>query len=201
MPANSGAAWRQAARLPALMRGSAWGGVALVALALGGLVLNVCIGRIYGPSGLGVFTQVMSIFILAAQFGTFGIHLSVLQWSAVLQARPYRAGQVLHAALVGVILPAMLCAVLLAVVATPLGNLLHSTQVGMGILASSPGIVFFSLNKVFISYLNGRNRLRSVSLFQSLRFFMKTVAASKKSTPATIQSFFSNLNGVDTISL
>lgn len=169
--------WRKAGNLYSLIKGFSWGGGALVAIALGGILLNIIIGKTYGPAGIGVLTQVMSVFILTAQFGTFGIQLSVLQWVANLGSRSYEAGHVLLSALISVSFPGLLFSVALAFLAQPLENIFQSPDVSAGILASAPGVFFFAFNKVLINYLNACNRLKSVGIFQAVRFILFIILA------------------------
>ena len=167
-----GQSWRELGRLQSLIKGFSWGGGALSVIALGGILLNIFIGKAYGPAGIGVLTQVMSVFILTAQFGTFGIQFSLLQWVSTLDAKSCKAGQVLFSALLSVCIPGVLFSAVLAALARPLEQIFHSSDVSFGILASSPGIVFFAFNKVIINYLNAGNRLQSMGIFQALRFVL-----------------------------
>lgn len=137
--------------------------------AVVGLVINLLITRLRGAAGLGVFNQVYAIYVVAAQLAAFGVHDSAHKHSAQHAADPRVLAAVTSAALAVSFVSATGGALLLAVLAVPLGAAAASPMVARGLLVVVPGVFFFALNKCQLGILNGLSRMRAFALAQALR--------------------------------
>ncbi|SLN22794.1 oligosaccharide flippase family protein [Oceanibacterium hippocampi] len=154
-----------------------WNMGGFAALALSGVLVNLVIGRFYGPAVLGVFNQVLAFYILAAQFAVFGVHFSVLRRVSVLSAAAGTEARQEIAAEVGSALVAVAGVASFVVLAgflfTPaIGLIVGSDDVMTGWLFVLPGLWLYSVNKVLLNTVNGLHHMRAFAIFQSSRFLL-----------------------------
>ena len=150
-----------------------WNYVSLAFLGLSGIGINILIGINYEPSILGAFNQVMVTYLITGILGSFGINFSVLR--SLAQNKKNR-GKV-QSIIKGAFIPTFLLGILISLIYLNLTNfisiLFSSENVRIGMLAISPAIIFFSFNKVMLlGIINGMERMRSFSIYQSLRYSM-----------------------------
>jgi O-antigen/teichoic acid export membrane protein len=149
-----------------------WNLGSLLFLAVGGLFMNGLIVGLRGAEALGIFNQVFAFYIVLSQIGVGGVQFSVLQQISYAQDEPEVCADTTIAALllvVGLTIP--LCLLGLAL-AAPLGRLLNSPEVAVGLAYVMPGLIFFAANKVLINVLNGLRYMRAYAVFRALRFIL-----------------------------
>ncbi len=150
--------------------GVAWNVASLVVLGLSGIAVNVLIAKWGGADDLGVFNQAYAIYIFASQVAVGGIQFSVLHY---VSWRPDERDECARITASGLTMAGILATlVALAVLLSRdlAGSLLDSPGVATALLVVSPGLLFFSLNKVLLSVMNGLRQMRAYAVFQSLRF-------------------------------
>src|SRR5262249_12641623 len=115
--------------------------------------------------------------IIASQIAVGGIHHSALKHVAEHVGAPERLRRAVasSALMLGVLLGGA-SALVLAVLAMPIGALLASPEVGRGILWAAPGLCLFAVNKIALSLINGLSRFRALSILQSLRVLVLLAA-------------------------
>lgn len=140
-----------------------------VVLGVSGVATNIVLSRGYGSDLLGAFNQILSLYIVGAQFATGGSHLAVIrilplhsddalkQWSIVV------ASLVIAAVLSVVVVLAMLVGspLVLAVFSSPL------VVLGFGPLILA--LALCGINKVLLGALNATERHGAFALVQALR--------------------------------
>jgi O-antigen/teichoic acid export membrane protein len=139
-------------------------------LALSGLVINLVITWLRDAAALGVFNQSYAVYILISQIATFGLHYSVLRYSAVHDSDANERGQVL--------LNAAACALLggfatagLTIMCEPLfARAFDSPATAAAIRNAAVGLCLFPLNKVLLAHLNALRHMRAYSLLQAGRY-------------------------------
>ncbi len=139
-------------------------------MTVSGIGMHLLISWIYGASIYGVFNQVYAVYIVASQFAVVGIHLSVLKHSSEYREDSEITTSLLQA---GVLLASgfsIVTVLIITGIRNWIGDVYQSPEISTGILYLTPGLVFFSLNKVMLSYLNGLSRIKEYALFQSGRF-------------------------------
>ena len=137
-------------------------------IGLGGLGLIALIGGVWGSEGVGLFTELLAIWIIAAQFGVLGIQTSALRSTSIakthLQKREAAWTAVFTTCITG-----GSCALLVAILADPIANAFGDEGLTQALTLASPGILLFSLNKVLIFSLNGLRHMRLVAVANALR--------------------------------
>jgi O-antigen/teichoic acid export membrane protein len=152
------------------IQGITWNFASLAIMTVSGIGMHLLISWIYGASIYGVFNQVYAVYIVASQFAVVGIHLSVLKHSSEYREDSEITTSLLQA---GVLLASgfsIVTVLIITGIRNWIGDVYQSPEISTGILYLTPGLVFFSLNKVMLSYLNGLSRIKEYALFQSGRF-------------------------------
>lgn len=141
-------------------------------LAAIGVLLNLTIIIFYGVIALGIFNQIYSIYILASQLAVAGIHLSVLRHAPQYSSEPETLESILSAGILLSLTTSMLVAILLFVSRNLIGFILASEDVSKGFVFLLPALIFFSVNKVIMAYINAQQHMRAYAIFLSLRYIM-----------------------------
>lgn len=138
--------------------------------ALFGVLVNVAIVRGHDAAALGVFNLVYAIYILLSQLAVGGVHLAV----QAFVPREIAAGRRPDAQVTASFLLSTLTSVLVIAIAWTFrdlpGRWFDSAAVGEAFPLVLPGLLFFSWNKVLLSYHNGARRMKLFAVMQLLRF-------------------------------
>ncbi len=155
---------------PKFRRDVLWNMGSLGVLGLTGIVINAVVIAWRGSETLGVFNQVFAAYIILSQMSVGGVHASVLRHVALHQTDRRRCAQITTAGLLLVTVLSLLVSALALASRDALGRLLDSPDVATGLAYAVPGLVFFSLNKVLRSALNGLRAMRAVAVFEAGRY-------------------------------
>lgn len=148
-----------------------WSYAAFAVMAAGGLAINIVIGAVFGATGLGVFGQVMAIFVIAGHVSAAGLHNATFRSIALT---PEAAAGILTSGLAAA-LPFALGTALLALLCAPaMGRVLDSPATATAILWMAPGLLFFGLNKIGLAALNGISLMQRHAAGQMLRYLVIT---------------------------
>lgn len=147
-----------------------WNAGAFALSALFGVLMNLIIIRYYDAAALGAFNLVYAIFILLSQLAVGGVHLAVQSFVP----RELAAGRSADAQVSASLILATLSSVAVMGLAwwgreLP-GQWFDSRTVALAFPLVVPGLLFFSWNKVLLSFHNGARRMRLFAMFQLLRF-------------------------------
>lgn len=147
-----------------------WSAGAFALGALFGILVNVAIVRGYDAAALGVFNLVYAVYILLSQLAVGGVHLAV----QAFVPRELAAGRIADTHVSASMLLSTLTSVAVIIVAWLFrdlpGEWFNSLAVRDGFPLVLPGLLFFSWNKVLLSYHNGARRMKLFALMQLLRF-------------------------------
>lgn len=154
-----------------IRRDLSWNIVSLAFLAIAGLALNFVIGRYYDTAVLGIFNQVLALYVICSQLAVGGFCFSALAAMPAHTDRTERR-RILTAALLPTAALALSVGILVAVAATTIARWLDSPAVAIGLWCVAPGLFFFALNKIFLFSLNGAGHLRAFAVGQGGRFFL-----------------------------
>ncbi|MCO6499784.1 MAG: oligosaccharide flippase family protein [Vicingus serpentipes] len=136
------------------------------------ILINTIIIHYYGEDVLGVFNQSYAVYIIIAQIAAFGIHLSVQQYIPRFFKNKEKVDEVMTSSLVLVLITATIITLSCYPFTNLVASFFDSKDVNQGLYSCLWGIVFFSLNKVLLAYINGVRRMKSFALFTFLRFFL-----------------------------
>lgn len=143
-----------------------------IILGLSGILLNVIILNFRGDDVLGIFNQVFAVYIIVSQIAVGGVQFSVLKHISYEYANVELCSVISISAIILTLIISSVVAFTLYLFSEKIGLSLDSHYVAEGIKCISPGIIFYSLNKVLFMVLNGLRRMKAFSIFQSLRFIL-----------------------------
>ena len=150
-----------------------WNYCSLIFLAISGITINIVISIFYSPETLGVFNQVLAGYIVFSMLGSGGINYSVLRAIQSNIKDTNEVKSVISGSIIPTIFASSIITFVYCLIIEPTTVLLDSKSVGIGMKYIIPGIFFFSLNKVLIyGIINGFNRMKSFSIYQSLRYIL-----------------------------
>jgi len=140
------------------------------------ILINTIIIHTYGEGILGVFNQSYAVYIIVAQVAAFGIHLSVQQYIPRYFKQNEKINEVMTSSLILVLITSILVILASYPFTSFVSEFFSSEGVDKGLYYCLWGIIFFSLNKVILAYINGIRRMKSFALFTFLRFFFMFVS-------------------------
>lgn len=149
-----------------------WNYLSLAVLSLSGVLMNFIIAYFYPASVVGLFNLVISIYVIAAQFSTLGIHYSVLKHLSSHQREQRQFVLLLSSALLLVMIIAAILSLILFSAADFFGYFFHGKNVLIGVRWVAIALFFFSVNKVCLWALNGLRKMRWFAFFQAFRFVL-----------------------------
>lgn len=148
-----------------------WNAGAFGLAALLGILVNFLIYRSAGDEYLGVFNQCYAAYILLSQLAVGGVHLSVQRFVPAHAHERSELRNILSSALMLAVISSFAVILLSYTLADLPGKWLKSEKVTIAFPLVLPGLLFFSINKVLLAYLNGLREMKAFAVFQFLRFF------------------------------
>lgn len=165
----SGTAPQTAPPARSLRRDVAWNAGSFALVGVAGVLLNLLVARVYGAAALGAFNQVLAAYVLFSQFAAGGVHLSVLREVARSAAQPASRGVIVASAVALTVALSALSAAVFRLCAAPIGAMLDSDTVAIGIAWAAPALFLFGVNKTLLGVLNGMQWMRVYAVAQVLR--------------------------------
>lgn len=147
-----------------------WNYLSFFILAISGLIINFIIALSFSSEGLGIFNQTYAFFVIFSQFSVFGIHYSVLKLSAEVEEKSQSSSDVLLSGVLSVLLLSILFSSILYSLSGLISQILDSDAMSKTLKIVSPALIFFSLNKVLLSFVNGQERLKLFAIGNILRY-------------------------------
>lgn len=157
----------------ALIGGIIWNYGSLIILSVSGFLFNILIAHFYDASALGVFNRVYAWYCVLSQITVWGVHMSVIKLVPEHKHHASEQKKIVSSALILVLcfssVTVLVAEPVLPYIITDNNKLLLSMQLAI------PGLIFFSLNKVLLNYLNGLSEMKAYAVFQSLRYIAITL--------------------------
>jgi O-antigen/teichoic acid export membrane protein len=147
-----------------------WNVASLAVVGAGGILVNMLVAGFLGAEALGVFNLVFAIYLVASQVAVGGLQHAVLSFGARRAEGEGVAPGLMASALALVAVPALLVAGVLVAAAPAISRAMASPAVATGLVLAAPGLFFFAWNKTLLMALNAARCMRSVAVFQALRY-------------------------------
>lgn len=153
-------------------------------MAVMGLAINSIIIKFYNASVLGIYNEAYAWYLILSQTSVWGIHMAVVKYVPETDKEEQRS----------IILKTALClTVCLAGMTTAITCIIISFLEfawKLALYRAILGLLLFSINKVFLSYLNAVCRMTLYAIIQIVRYSLLMVIV-----------FFFALNGIDGVNL
>ena len=150
----------------------AWNMASMIFVAVAGLIYNTIFVVFYQPSVFGLYNQTLVYFLIFSQIAVFGIHFSVLKYSAEFSEDEEKRDELFTTAIISTLITSVLSMGLLYLLIRLYILLLGPSVVVSMLIYALPALVFFSLNKVILNFLNAIRAMRAFAVFQSLRYVL-----------------------------
>lgn len=149
-----------------------WTVFATIIVGVSALALQTLVGYSFTSSGLGVYSQVIAIYVILTSISGFGLEFSTLKHSAEYSSSVDELGTLYSMSqfmitLIGVLLVSI---VYLLIYIFP--SLFSSIEVATGLKYILPGVLFFSLNKNSNALVSGLRNLKLYSAVRGLRWIL-----------------------------
>lgn len=148
-----------------------WNYLSLIFMAIAGLLMNSLIIYFYDSSVLGMFNETYAWYMILSQITVWGIHMSVLKYVPE-QEDDIERGSILKSALFIAAIVSLFFIVLAEGLLFFLGNIPWKSSLQIAVA----GLVFFSLNKIFLNYLNALSEMTPYAFFQICRYMLLIVS-------------------------
>lgn len=149
-----------------------WSLYATVVLAISGLIINIIIVNKFGSVVLGNFNLTLALYIVFSQLSTGGIYYSTLHFSADPGIEHNEQKLMLFNGLLTVTFWGLAISVFVFSARYLIQGIFPRTDILPGIISFVPALIFFSLNKVMLSFINGTNNIKIYSIIQSVRYLL-----------------------------
>jgi O-antigen/teichoic acid export membrane protein len=147
-----------------------WNIVSFALCGIIGVVFNILIIRHYDAATLGYFNQIYALFIFLCQIAVWGMHLSVQKYVPQFVRNRRQTSMILTSGFIVTFLLSSAVTAAAIVLRRAPGAIFRSEMVAQGFVYAAPGLLFFSLNKILLSYLNGIRNMAAFAVFNFLRF-------------------------------
>lgn len=142
-----------------------WNYISLVIMAASGLSMNAVIALFYGSAVLGAFGETYAWYMILSQLSVWGIHMSIVKHVPETN-NPEEKGALLKSGIAITIVTSLLVTIASEFVVCFLSDVAWKRSMQVAFL----GLVFFSVNKVFLNYLNAIYKMVAYSIFTSIRY-------------------------------
>ena len=153
-------------------RGVFWNLISFGLLGISGIILNILIGRFYGPDALGIFNQVFALYIFLSQFAVFGLHFSVLKYVSEHHKDRQKCNTIITASLIIAFITATIFVALSYLCSGVIGFIFNSQGLARGWLWAIPGLWCFAINKVLMAVVNAFMHMKAFAFAQASRYIL-----------------------------
>lgn len=147
-----------------------WLTLAQIVLIVSGLSVNLIIGSEFGEATLGVFNQVLSLYVICTVLFSLGINASLVQKIAYSETESFKL--IFSSGLFITLVSSVVLASAIYVIIEKWPGLLSSNEVKQGFSYTLVGIPFFALNKNFQAFYSGRKNQKYFSIIRGLRWII-----------------------------
>ncbi|MCI5058599.1 MAG: oligosaccharide flippase family protein [Flavobacteriales bacterium] len=147
-----------------------WNMASFGLMGLIGLSFNVIILKFYDEEVLGVFNLTYAIYIVLSQLAVGGFHLAVQYYVPYYRGQAEQQTRVLNSSILLSSISSFIIIALVYFFQDVSSLIFKSENLPKAIIWTFWGLIFFSLNKVIISFYNGKRFMKLFAVLQALRF-------------------------------
>jgi O-antigen/teichoic acid export membrane protein len=147
-----------------------WTVGATIIVGVSALILQTLVGNYFNTDGLGIYSQVIAIYVILTAIANFGVEVSTLKHTSEFSDSFFELCEIHSASQVLIFIVSSIIFVLLFVVVSFYPFIFSSIEVAVGIKYILPGMFFFSLNKNSNAFLLGLRNLKLYSICRGVRW-------------------------------
>lgn len=142
-----------------------WSLISLATSSLAHLLLRVVLGKELGPSGLGLYTLVFTIYLFGMQFGSFGINAALTNYIAKYYDDLPRLKELVSSGILGSILSGSIMGLFLYLFSSVISiQLFHSSEMTNLLRITALCFPFIAMQKAVIGTLNGLENMKGYAV-------------------------------------
>jgi stage V sporulation protein B len=140
------------------------------------LLLRIIIGKKLGPSGLGVYTLIFTIYLFSMQFGAFGTGTALTKYIAEYSENEKKIKEYIFAGLIISIVSGLLVSIILYTMSGKIALIcFHNYEMTNLLKVLSFCIPFISIQKLVIGILNGFQKMDSFAFINMSQYFLMLI--------------------------
>lgn len=142
-----------------------WSFISLAAASLSHLLLRVLLGRELGPSGLGTYTLVFTIYLFGMQFSGFGIGSALTKYVAEFRDEINKVNEYISSGLASSLISGFIMAIILYLVSDFISiNIFGIQEMRELLRIISFCLPFIAIEKMVLGTLNGLHKMKNYAI-------------------------------------
>lgn len=143
------------------MKDIQWSFISLVTASFSHLILRIVLSRDLGPSGLGLYTLVFTIYMFGMQFAAFGIGAAMTKYIAQYYDEKAKIRDFITAGIIGSLISGFLMGLLLYLLSNIIAiHFFHNSDMTYLLKITAFCFPFIAMQKVVIGTLNGMRKMK-----------------------------------------
>lgn len=149
-------------KLSKTMRDVQWSFISLATSSLSHLLLRIVLGRELGPSGLGVYTLVFTIYILGMQFAAFGIGAALTKYVAEFSDDLAKTKEYISSGVIGSFVTGSVMGIILYLLSDIISlSIFNIPEMAYLLKIIALCFPFIAINKAVLGALNGFRSMKA----------------------------------------
>ena len=149
-------------KLSKTMRDMQWSFISIATSSLSHLLLRIVLGRELGPSGLGVYTLVFTIYMFGMQFAAFGIGAALTKYVAEFSDNLAKTKEYISSGLIGSFVTGSIMGVFLYLLSEIISiNIFRIPEMASLLNITALCFPFIAINKAVLGALNGFRKMKT----------------------------------------
>ncbi|MFW9873828.1 MAG: flippase [Candidatus Thorarchaeota archaeon] len=157
-----------------------WSFIALAVSSFVHLLLRIVLGRELGPSGLGLYTLVFTIYLFGMQFAAFGIGVALTKYIAEYNDDLQKIKEFVSSGIAGSLVSGFILGILLYSFSLIISvNFFHNPEMTTLLKITAFCFPFIAMQKVVLGTLNGLRRMKYfafINIVQNLSVMGMSIA-------------------------
>jgi stage V sporulation protein B len=138
-----------------------WSFLSLTTSSFAHLLLRLVLSKELGPSGLGLYTLVFTIYMFGMQFAAFGIGSALTRYIAKYHDKPLKIKEFVTSGILGSLISGSVMGILLYLFSSIISNqLFHNPQMASLLRLTAFCFPFIAMQKAVIGTLNGLKEMK-----------------------------------------
>ena len=166
-------------KLSKTMKDVQWSFISLATASLSHLLLRIVLGKELGPSGLGLYTLVFTIYMFGMQFAAFGIGAALTKYVAQYGDDQRKIKEFVSSGIVGSLISGSVMGILLYLFSSTISiNFFHNPEMTELLKLTALCFPFIAIQKSVIGTLNGLRKMKLyavVNIVQNISVMLVSV--------------------------
>lgn len=165
-------------KLSKMMKDIQWSFISLVTASFSHLLLRIVIGKELGPSGLGLYTLVFTLYMFGMQFAAFGIGVSLTKYIAQYHEDLPKIREYVTSGMLGSMISGTVMGILLYLLSGTISiQFFHNPEMTDLLKITAFCFPFIAMQKVVIGTFNGMRKMKLYAIVNIVQNISVMVAS------------------------